>query len=285
MAAFASHGGAAAALPATGGIAASDPDSPASRYLSVVVPAYNEEGRLGAMLTEAIEYLQKREADNPAFTWEVIVVDDGSQDRTGEVALAFARRLSEDCVRLLRLPMNCGKGFAVREGMLCARGQLLLMADADGATRFSDLHLLEACFHGQGDPAAAPLLAAGSRAHLQRAAVARRSWHRNLLMRAFHLLVVLVIGGAVRDTQCGFKLLGRRTGKRLFRDLKTRRWAFDVELLHLAQRTGVRAVEVPVAWTEIGGSKMRVTGILQMAKELVLIRLMYALGFWTVHTR
>lgn len=169
--------------------------------------------------------------------------------------------------------------------MLRANGQLLLMADADGATRFSELERLEAHFAAAKDVGAEPLFVAGSRAHLQEAAGAKRTWHRQLLMHAFHLLVALAIGDAVKDTQCGFKLFSRSAGQRLFRSLHVRRWAFDVELFFLASMLGVRVVEQPVAWTEIPGSKMRLTGMLQMAKELLMIRLLHLLGVWTVAAR
>lgn len=129
----------------------------------MVIPAYNEEARLPASLDEVLAYLQRRQQRAPSssssssssasgspFTWEVIVVDDGSRDATARVALEYARRhpglISPPgacCVRVLRLPRNRGKGMAVREGALASRGALVLFADADGATRFSDVELLE----------------------------------------------------------------------------------------------------------------------------------------------
>jgi dolichyl-phosphate beta-glucosyltransferase len=102
-----------------------------------------------------------------------------------------------------------------------------------------------------------------------------------VLTHGFHLLVALAIGGEVKDTQCGFKLFNRTVGKQLFEALHVTRWAFDVELFFLAQRMAVQVREQAVTWTEIPGSKMSLSGILQMAKELLLIRLMYALGVWS----
>lgn len=166
--------------------------------------------------------------------------------------------------------------------MLAAKGQLLLMADADGATRFADVELLERHFEAHPARRDAALLVVGSRAHLQAEALARRKWYRNLLTHAFHLLVALAIGGGVRDTQCGFKLFGRAAGRLLFANLHVARWAFDVELLFMAPRLRIAVVEESVAWTEIPGSKMRPSGILQMAKELLLIRLMHMLGLWQI---
>lgn len=166
--------------------------------------------------------------------------------------------------------------------MLAAKGQLLLMADADGATRFADIERLEQHFVEHPARYDALLLVVGSRAHLQAAALTQRKWYRNVLTHGFHFLVALAIGGAIKDTQCGFKLFGRTAGKRLFSNLHVVRWAFDVELLFMAPRLAVEVREEAVAWTEIPGSKMRLSGILQMAKELLLIRLMYVLGAWHV---
>eukprot|EP00163_Fabomonas_tropica_P026603 TRINITY_DN494_c0_g1_i5.p1 TRINITY_DN494_c0_g1~~TRINITY_DN494_c0_g1_i5.p1 ORF type:complete len:230 (-),score=45.17 TRINITY_DN494_c0_g1_i5:110-799(-) len=118
-------------------------DDPHSLYISLVVPAYNEEERMSVMLDETLEYLHSRKAKDPEFTFEIIIVDDGSKDRTVEIARSYVERYTSDTVRLLILPKNRGKGGAVREGFLCARGSLILMVDADGATRISDLERLE----------------------------------------------------------------------------------------------------------------------------------------------
>uniref|UniRef100_A0A087YD84 ALG5 dolichyl-phosphate beta-glucosyltransferase n=1 Tax=Poecilia formosa TaxID=48698 RepID=A0A087YD84_POEFO len=117
---------------------------PFSRELSVVIPAYNEELRMPMMLDEAMQYLENRQKQNPTFTYEVIVVDDGSRDKTTEVALRYTNKYSADKVRVLTLVKNRGKGGAVRMGTLSSRGKLILMADADGATKFSDLDKVEA---------------------------------------------------------------------------------------------------------------------------------------------
>lgn len=311
------------------------PIEPASCSLSVVVPAFNEEKRLGNMLREATYFLQRRAEADPTFSWEIIVVDDGSADRTSDVGLRFSQDFTQERVRVLRLHTNCGKGVAVREvrrpcrrphwpapdwacggsgwapagsappseravlsrtlppgvrpayprgrrdaqGMLAARGRLMLMVDADGATRFADFEQLERHFLGREPPAEAMLLVAGSRAHLQSV---KRSFYRGVLTQIFHFLVALAIGGTIKDTQCGFKLFGREAGKRLFSNLHVRRWAFDVELFFMASRLGIEVREEPVNWTEIPGSKMRVTGMLQMAKELLLIRCMYLVGVWSI---
>lgn len=247
--------------------------SPATKQLSIVIPAYNEEDRLPGTLDETLAYLQRRrDKQGPAFTYEVIIVDDGSKDSTAAVALGYVKNHGIDAVRLLRLPHNCGKGRAVREGMLIARGQSCLFMDADGATRVSDMELLEAALQevasskdstvssdsrataaGKAAAASTPgssagLLAAavGSRAHLEQAAVAKRHPLRNFLMHGFHMLVVFVAGSAVKDTQCGFKMFSRHAAALLYSNQRLQRWCFDVELLYLCSRLKVPVKEVQV---------------------------------------
>ena len=189
------------------------------------------------------------------FTWEIIVVDDGSKDGTAALVLSqYVTKHGADKVRLLKSAANGGKGAAVRKGMMRARGKWLLMADADGATQFSALDDLLAAAKGVATAGRAPrAFALGSRAHLKKA----RSPLRQLLSRGFHAVISLLLGGqSIQDTQCGFKLLTRAAARQLFGALHIERWAFDVELVYLAGLFGVPAVEVPVAWHEVGGSKL-----------------------------
>lgn len=267
--------------------------SPPSKSLSVIIPAYNEQERLAATLDETISHLMlRRKEQGLHFTWEIIVVDDGSKDNTVRVAMEYVRNHGFDAVRVLRVPKNRGKGHAVRRGMLCARGEYCLFIDADGATRFSDLDMLEAALGkiirpagssaaaGDGGPVAA---AFGSRAHLSKAAAAKRSGIRNLLTKGFHFLVTFVAGSRTRDTQCGFKLFTRRAAAMLYGNQRLQRWCFDVELIYLADVLEVPLTEVFVEWTEMPGSKIRATSILSMAWELVAIKAGYQLlGLWHV---
>ena len=216
-------------------------DTSASKTLSVVIPAYNEEMRLPSTLEETMAYLQRRrDCTGPNFTYEVIVVDDGSKDGTSTVAFDFVKKHGVDAVRVLRLPCNKGKGFAVKAGIMCSRGQEVLFMDADGATSISEIEKLESALShlvesGDGremkeekSPSswdrlagrsgrAAALTASpafeekaafvlGSRAHLQNEAIATRTFLRNIMMHGFHSLVTLVVGNTIRDTQCGFKV-------------------------------------------------------------------------------
>jgi len=271
-------------------------NAPGNRVtLSAVVPAYNEEERVESMLTEALEYLDARRARDSSFTFEVLFVDDGSRDGTAALLQRVSARRGAYAVRVLKLQANQGKGGAVQQGMLHARGELLLMVDADGATRFSDLGKLETALLALSSrpQARGHGIAVGSRKHLQSDAVATRKWYRNVLMYGFHFLVSTLTGiSHIADTQCGFKLFTRPTAQYLFVNQHLRRWCFDVELLFLSvqaagrwlrpeERQPIDVVEVAVNWTEIPGSKIDlIQSSLLMGRDLVIIRAAYTAGVW-----
>jgi len=261
---------------------------PPSIDLSVVVPAYNEEERLPAMLNEALGYLEERKRVTPSYTYEIIIVDDGSRDATTETGLMYAEKYGADKVRVLTASRNRGKGGAVRLGMFSARGKHLLFADADGATTFKDIERLENALgdkpstEGAGDESP-EMIVCGSRAHLQEAATAERSFFRNILMFGFHFLVWFFCVRGVKDTQCGFKLLSRRAAFRTFCNLHVERWAFDVELLYIAQRLKIPIAEVAVNWQEMEGSKLvPFWSWLEMGRDLMLISLRHMTGAWKI---
>ncbi|XP_017068501.2 dolichyl-phosphate beta-glucosyltransferase [Drosophila eugracilis] len=257
-------------------------DTP-SVELSVIVPAYNEEQRLPAMLDECLAFLEQKSAGNPSFTYEVIVVSDGSQDATVSVALSYSKKHGAEKVRVLELIENRGKGGAVRMGILSARGRNLLFADADGATKFADYDKLEVALKQLASEWRDDGIAIGSRAHLEDDAIATRSFFRTILMHGFHFLVWLFAVRSIRDTQCGFKLFSRTTARKLFTSLHVERWAFDVELLYLAEKLKVPMSEVAVRWTEIDGSKLTpFWSWLQMGRDLFMIWLRYLVGAWRI---
>ncbi|PWA94908.1 nucleotide-diphospho-sugar transferases superfamily protein [Artemisia annua] len=239
----------------------------AEKYISLIVPAYNEELRLPAALDETMNYLQERAGKDESFTYEVIIVDDGSSDGTKRVAFDFVRKYKVDNVRVVLLGKNQGKGEAIRKGMLHSRGKLLLMLDADGATKVDDLAKLEnqilavakAKHQSTGESNEViediPIVAFGSRAHLEKKALATRKWYRNFLMKGFHVVVLLAAGPGVRDTQCGFKMFTRAAARKLFTNIRLKRWCFDVELVYLSKFFHIPIVEISVTWSEIPGSK------------------------------
>lgn len=247
--------------------------------LSVVVPAYNEELRLPQMLDETLTYLEARASSEHGFSYEVIVVDDGSRDATYAAAVASRRGPQGDRLRVMQLASNRGKGFAVRAGALAARGELVLMADADGATQIRDLERLEQALERHKLDGTDVVF--GSRHHLNETAVMNGSTLRNFLMMAFHAAMGSLIRGPLKDTQCGFKLFRCPAAKQIFSSLHLCRWAFDVEIVLLARMCGRSIVEVPVTYVDMPGSKMNVAAAAPtMLRDVVFCRFMYSLGFW-----
>lgn len=267
---------------------------PPTVTLSVIVPAYNEEERLPPMLDECLDFLEKRCKETPTFTYEVIVVSDGSKDKTADVALQYVKNFGSEKVRVLDLKPNRGKGGAVRLGVFSARGSVILFADADGATKFSDITKLEEsllqltkCNYITNSDTAANSYAVvcGSRSHLEEESLATRSLFRIFLMHGFHFLVWSLAVRSIRDTQCGFKLFTRKAARCLFTNIHVERWAFDVELLYLAELFRIPTSEIAVNWTEIDGSKIvPIFSWLQMGRDLILIWLRYRIGAWKIAT-
>ncbi|GAA5832615.1 hypothetical protein JCM5353_006696 [Sporobolomyces roseus] len=276
--------------------------SPASVHLSVVVPAYNESLRLSVMLRPAIEFLETRNLESikiPSLpedvekgSYEVLIVDDGSKDETVELALKLAEDLEKEFgakrgkVKVCSLVKNRGKGGATKHGVLHASGHRILFVDADGATNFTDLSVLEAELdnleEAQSRTESPHGIIVGSRAHLvSTEAVVKRSLLRNLLMRSFHLYLSLLGLRTIRDTQCGFKLHTRASASHLYPSLHSPGWIFDCELLLLAELTGVPLREVGVRWHEVGGSKLDVVwDSVRMARDLLVIRGNHLTGRW-----
>jgi dolichyl-phosphate beta-glucosyltransferase len=210
---------------------------------SVVIPAYNEAQRLPPYLERVVAYFEGR--DEP---YEIVVVDDGSTDGTAD--LVEARRLG--AVRVLRLRPNMGKGAAVREGMLAARGAYRLFADADGATPIEELKRLEPVLVAGAD------VVIGSRVLVDSSVSVTTRPHRVAAGRVFNWLVARMGLRGVADSQCGFKAFTASAAGRLFDALSTRGFGFDVELLLLAKAMGFQVVEVAVNWTDQDGSKVGV---------------------------
>ncbi|CAL5191613.1 unnamed protein product [Lathyrus oleraceus] len=268
---------------------------PASKYISLIIPAFNEEHRLPSALEETMIYLQHRASKDPSFSYEVVIIDDGSVDGTKRVAFEFVRKYTVDKVRVILLGRNHGKGEAIRKGMLHSRGELLLMLDADGATKITDLEKLEnqirAVAKKDGDSSGSdpsfrisdtPVVVFGSRAHLEEKALATRKWYRNFLMKGFHLVVLLAAGPGIRDTQCGFKMFTRAAARKLFSNVRLKRWCFDVELVFLCKWFQIPISEISVIWSEIPGSKVNLLSIPNMVWELLLMSVGYRIGIWRI---
>ncbi len=212
---------------------------------SVVIPAYNEASRLPSYLREVVAFFEGR-----GDPFEVVVVDDGSHDATRDRVGDL--RASHDQVRLIALPRNRGKGYAVRLGMVNARGAFRLFADADGATPIAELKRLEGPLQAGAD------IVIGSRALRDPAVSVQARRHRVWAGRVFNWTVARLGLRGIADSQCGFKCFRGPVAEDLFRCLKTDGFGFDVELLLLAQKRGYRIAEVAVNWADQPGSKVKV---------------------------
>ena len=208
------------------------------RSISIIIPAYNEEKRLPVALQAIREYLRNT-------TWEfaeIVVVNDGSADRTGEIARAAGARVLEN-------PGNRGKGYSVKHGVLEAQGEWALVTDADLSAPIGDLDRLWTAAARQGAQ-----VAIGSRA-LDRSLVGvHQPFFREAAGRCFNILMRVITGLPFRDTQCGFKLFESRAAREIFRRQRLDGFGFDVEVLFIARRLGYRAVEVPVHWNDVPGT-------------------------------
>lgn len=232
--------------------------------LSIIVPAYNEAARIGPSLKTIIDYLNERDAPS-----ELIVVDDGSRDDTAGVSeKVFASTAHERVdARVVRVEPNRGKGNAVRTGLLAARAPVALFSDADLSTPITETpKLVEPIRAGQYD------LVFGSRA-LDRSMIGvHQPWMREQSGRVFNLVMRLMTGLPFWDTQCGFKAFRMDVCRPIVEGALIDRFGFDVELLYVAHRAGLRMLERPVRWDDVAGSKVSFTTGLHGFSELREVR-------------
>ncbi|HSR47490.1 MAG TPA: dolichyl-phosphate beta-glucosyltransferase [Anaerolineales bacterium] len=233
-------------------------------FLSVIIPAHNEEVRLPTTLRRVGSYL----AQQP-YASEVLVVENGSQDNTAGIVEEMMRSLPS--LRLLREPI-AGKGRAVRRGMLAASGDVRFMCDADLSMPIEQLpRFLPPTLDGY-DIAIASREAAGAVRYDEPA-------HRHWFGRAFNLLVQLLVVPGIRDTQCGFKSFRASVAEDLFSVQRLDGWTFDVEVLFLARQRGYRVLEVPAPWYHVPGSRVRlVQDSLAMFTDLLRVRFNWSRG-------
>ena len=212
------------------------PDTP-EPFLSIVIPAYNEEPNIASTLEDIATYLEEK-----TYSCEVIVVDDGSSDKTAEIALATGKLF--DDFTLLRNPRNIGKGDTVKRGVLESKGDYVLFMDADNATRISHLdEFLSAARNGYD-------VVIGSR-KLKNSQVKRKQpFIRRALGEAYIMLSGIILGTRVKDYNCGFKLFRQDAARKLFSRLARHDWSFDSELIFLAGKFALMIKELPVTWED-----------------------------------
>src|SRR6476646_4735269 len=228
--------------------------------LSVVIPAYNEEQRLPRTIEQIEQYLGGRRLD-----YKLIIVDDGSTDGTRQVMDAAAERNSR--VRLEALPANRGKGGALAAGVAVARGDEVLVTDADLSTPIEELEKLDAALQAGAGVAIASRAVKGSRVEIA------QPIYRVLMGKVFNLIVQVVLLPGIWDTQCGFKLFRADVAKPVFAALTTDGFGYDPEVLYLAKRRGVKIAEVPVVWRHSAPTKvMAWRSSLDMFKHVLRVR-------------
>jgi dolichyl-phosphate beta-glucosyltransferase len=233
--------------------------APSVPSLSIIIPAYNEEDRLGPTFELLRAWMDAAERDI-----QVLVVDDGSSDGTG--ALVNSVAASDARISLVSNGENRGKGFSVGHGVSKATGELILFSDADLSTPLGEFERLEAALAGHA-------IAIGSRALPDSRLEKRQPLYREMMGRTFNLFVQAMVFPGIRDTQCGFKLFRREAAQATFSRRKIDGFAFDVEILYVARRLGYSVAEVPVLWINDEASRVDpIRHSAQMFRDILRIR-------------
>ncbi len=240
--------------------------------LSVILPAYNEEARIERAVRSAGRFV-----GSLGFPAEVLVVDDGSRDRTVELVERAIADLPH--VRLVRHERNQGKGMAVRTGVLAAQSEWALFSDVDEAVPIGEaLTLLEAAEAHEAD------VVIGTRYHRDSRILRRQPWQRILVSRVGNLLIRALLLPGLRDTQCGFKLFRTATTRSVFERVTVRGFGFDIEVLAIARSSGCRIVEAPVTWVHGEGSTLRLApAAADVLRDLLRITWRIRTGFYAKH--
>jgi len=213
-------------------------------FLSIVIPAYNEEKRLQSTLEKIYSYLKNKD-----YEYEIIVIDDGSSDRTARVALDSDLNKTGK-LALLNNEKNKGKGFSVKKGILASRAEFLLFTDSDLSTPIEELDELFLSIQSGYD------IVIGSRSIEGSDIRVHQPFYRELMGKIFHILVQMFVLKGFIDTQCGFKLFKGDIARNIANELKIDRFGFDVEMLYLAQKKNYKIKEMPVIWLNSPTSKV-----------------------------
>lgn len=238
--------------------------------LSIVVPAYNEEGRIGRMLEAYLPYFAERYGNG----FEIVVSVNGSTDATESVARGMETRYSQ--LRTIVEPRPIGKGGAIMAGGAVATGDLIGFVDADGATPPAAFDDLVKHIGGAG-------LIIASRRLPGSVVRPRQPWKRRFVSRVFNFLVRRLFKLRITDTQCGAKLMTAEAWRAIVPHIGLTKWAFDVDMLFKTRRAGFAIREIPTTWSDVGGSKLRVGRVsFQMLLAICRLRLLYSPLRWVV---
>ncbi|MBI2440695.1 MAG: glycosyltransferase family 2 protein [Lentisphaerae bacterium] len=238
--------------------------------LSIIIPAYNEEARLGRTLDQYLPYFNARYARD----YEMLVVVNGSHDRTEEIAQEYAR--AHAAIRVIVEARPIGKGGAIMLGLAAAQGRLVGFTDADGSTPPEAFQELVGRI-GSASAIIASRWLPGARVSVH------QPFKRRLISRLFNTLVRVLFRLPISDTQCGAKLLTANAVQAIRPHLGITRWAFDVDLLFQLRRAGLAIVEIPSTWHDVAGSRLHVVkASLEMFVALVRLRLIYSPFRWVV---
>jgi dolichyl-phosphate beta-glucosyltransferase len=230
-------------------------------YLSVIIPAYNEEGRITKTLVEIDSYLKKQ-----SYDYEIIVVNDGSKDLTAETVKKMSSLIAN--LKLIDNKINQGKGAVVRQGMLEGKGEYRLFTDADNSTSIEQIEKIWPEFEKGYD------IVIGSRDVKGAVLDPPQPFLRRMILgEGFKLLRKILVGlWEIKDTQCGFKCFKKEVAEKVFPKCKINRFAFDPEILVIAKKMGYKIKEIPVYWKNAPESKVKPKWIVNMFIDLLKIR-------------
>ena len=231
-------------------------------YLSIVIPAYNEEKRIGATLLAIDKYMEKQK-----YAYEILVVSDGSTDKTVDVVQKYKQLVKN--LEVIDNLENKGKGTVVRQGMLAARGKYRIFMDADNSTSLDHAEKIQPFFEKGYHVVIGTRDSKDAKGAVQSV---KQPFHRILIGNAGNLLIQLLAVPGIWDTQCGFKGFSNKAVEDIFPRLKINRWGFDIEILAIAKRLGYKIGIIPVSWENDPDSHVKLMGYLNTFRELFIIR-------------